>query len=284
MGFLSSVASGFGRAVLGRAFSRGDARRGHQLDNRFSLEKEQTLYDRAMARGMTPQEYYGSSAPGTTGPSGGAQVLGNATQQSVGEAAKMAFDATQRDADRKVTMRGQDAQVEAAKYSADQSRQATQDTVVGSVSVQQLRNMMEDRKLTILERDFEEIRLRAAAEQLELTKQEVKIATNKAATTTPKWEREMKLYSMGFDNVLQTMQLDRAGIEDLRDISKLSDSEYAALLQTIIGNSSTIARELKGVVRSVKDLYQWLKNLPKEDTLNIQEWMSGPTLGSTSAK
>ena len=68
---------------------------------------------------MTPQEYYGSPAPGVGGPSGGAQVLGNmATQEGIANRQIFA-SALGAAADREVQKRGQDVQLEQTRIQAE---------------------------------------------------------------------------------------------------------------------------------------------------------------------
>ena len=257
--------------VLGRNEGRSNLQQGHEQDVKWSLHKENELWSRAEARGLTPQEYYGSAAPGAGGTSGGGQVLGSQTNVQN----QLKYDMYNKEMDRKTTLGVARINADAQKYSADQSRQATQDQVTGNVAVQELRNLMEDRKINILEREFEEIRLRAAQASLDLTREQIKKAVNEVVTSTPKYQREMKLLSMGFDNTIQTMILNRAGVSDPKDMSKLTEEEYEALLQTMLGHSSTLGRELKGIVQSVKDLINFLQGLPKKDNP-----FSGPTIGS----
>lgn len=254
---------------LGSNFDGGERRqqqkKGLEYENRYFLEREQELYRRGVVeRGLTPQEYYGSPAPGQSGPGGTVgQTLGNQSNVQNQLNTQVAMELYK-------TKMQTDAQIKVANI----GRQGTQDTVAGNVAVQELRNLVEQQKVDLTRRQLEEVAIPAAAAQIGLTEEQIKVAINEIATSDPSFKREITLLTMGFDNTLQNMILRKNGVT-LENMHKLSDEKYAALMAEMLGYSSKIGRELRGVVQSAADLIRALQDLPRQ---KID--FTGPTIGS----
>ena len=267
------------RDTLGNSRNRRNVRYGHELDNRYSLEREGELYNRAMERGLTPQEYYGSPAPGAPGVSGGAQTLGNASNQQTMQTTQLMAEAAGKAADRAVMRRGQDtqkevaeiqaeAQTSAAETAADASRENTKDTVTTNLAIARLNNLIKSRQLDLSEREFNEVTLPAAAANIGLTEQQTKKVIQEVMTSAPDFVRGNILLTMGFDNTLQNMVLKRFDVDptSTKSMQKLSDDEYEKILTIMLGYSSRIRRELSGTNISIKDAINWLiENSTKRD-------------------
>lgn len=264
------------RSRLGRQISTG-----HRLDNRYSLEKEEALYARAMERGLTPQEYYGSSAPGAPGVSGGAQVLGNQSNQARMQATQLAADAAGKAADRAVQKDiakiHADASVKSAVLGSTATQEAATTAATASVAVARLNNLLREREITLKEQEYNEVIVPAAAEKLLRSKQETKRMINEVATTTPKWKRWEVLTKLGFDNTIQNMIINRHGIDPTNpeSMSNISKEKFEKILGLMLGASSRSYREFSGIGKTVKSFYEWLYNLPKSEVD-----FTGPTLGS----
>ena len=272
-------------ALEGSGSRRRDVRLGHEYDLDFSLRKEDELWKRAKARGLTPQEYYGSSAAGGAGGgvSGGAQVLGNSkthVQTAKMQALTQLGNAA---AERQTRLDVARVQADAQKYSADKAYQGVGDQIVGNVAIQELRNLIEQQKFNLNERTFKEVTLPAAQEKLRKTKQEVNKLLNEVATSTPKWQRWKVLTQLGFDNTIQNMLINKHGIDPTskESMQGISDQKFKAILAAMIANSSYSFKEFSGIGTSLKTFFEWLQSLPKA---NLEGLMKTPTFTGPPAR
>ena len=283
---------GGGAAILGSGGSRGDVAAGLRMEMNTSMQKEAGLWARAQQRGLTPQEYYGSSAAGANNVSGSAaSTLGNAATEKRKLASTMLTEAYQRGQDRKNALDIAKVQADATKTAASTAAGAQTEsatiTQTGQVAIAQLRNILEDRKVKVTERQFEEITLPAAAANLALTTAQVEKAVNEIATSAPDFVKEKILLQMGFENTIQNMVLKRHGLDPTSELSmkSISDDKYAQILTEMLGASSAVGRELRGLATTAHEIVQRLMNFGGE----FKEHVLGPlgqppTLGSTTAK
>ena len=283
---------GGGAAILGSGGSRGDVAAGLRMETHYSMQKEDSLWQRAKARGLTPQEYYGSSAAGSSGVSGSAaQTLGNAASQKRQAMAGIMTEAYQRGQDRKNALDIAKVQADATKTAASTAAGAQTEsatiTQTGQVAIAQLRNLLEERKIKVTERQYEEIALPAAAANLALTTAQVEKAVNEIATTAPDFVIEKILLQMGFENTIQNMVLKRHGLDPTSELSmkSIDDDKYKEILTEMLGASSAVGRELRGLATTAHEIVQRLMNFGSE----FKEHVLGPlgrppTVGSTTAK
>lgn len=263
------------------SFGNG-ARRGAKRDYRYYKKRDAYDWARARERGLSPQEFYGSPAAGNTPDSANTQVLGNQSTALMQMAGQLGSEAVQKAKDRKNAKEIAKIQSEATMYAADQSRQASQDQVVGNIAVQELQNVVQNRQIDLKERELEEISLKAAEQNIQLTKKQIQLAANEIANTAPDWVKKRIIMQMGVDNSLQTFILARhkINLSKPEDIQNMTDEQYQEVLTTLLGYNSAIGKELRGLGLSAKDLVKKIMSLdwtiPESDITGPQR----PSLGS----
>ena len=221
-------------SAIGSNFDRGEDRqstkKGLEYENRYFLRRENELWQRGVQRGLTPQEYYNSPAPGQGGPSGsvGATLGRNrdVDQQNMQQAAialqqtKMQTDA-QRDVARIQTdavTRGQDLNYDIASQTLN------------------------------LDRARLEIERNKAAATIGKTNKEVDMLVNQIATSKPKFVLLMKQLSMGPLNLLTELTMRHHGIALSNDsFQKMQPEEREKILDEIIALSSKFRIEQSGL-------------------------------------
>lgn len=227
-----AVAGAVGGAILGGVTGDWASERGASRDYDYSLKKEDALYARAQERGLTPQEYYGSNAPGSANVSGSGQVLGNSLNTGIAAGTQAAMQAREKEKDREnakeiaeiqagATMRGQDTQ---AQIAANQ--------------------------LALENRKFTEIALRESASKLNLQEQQIAIAVNEVTTSSPKWEMMMKNLTMGPDNMWVQSYIEHTGINPITDpesFKKLPKEERKKFLLGFLAYGSATQKEMMGI-------------------------------------
>lgn len=235
MPFFEKMIEGLGGAIGGSLLGASNARTGARIDTRAKLGQEQKLWERAQSRGLTPQEYYGSPAPGNPSSSGAAQVIGNQANQMTSQAMQLGTQVRENEKDRQnalrieeiragVQERGQDLQFETALRSYN--LQATQ---------------------------YFETTVPQIAANIKKTEQETAVLINDAITSTPKFVEMMKLLSMGPDNVYVAAVLEAAGVKTIDDIGNLPKAEQQKILAQMLTGKSTIAREAAGFTGQIDD-------------------------------
>ncbi|NNE63031.1 MAG: hypothetical protein HKN34_03010 [Gammaproteobacteria bacterium] len=215
-------------SVIGYNKAGKMARKGMRYDRR----QERHFYNIAtQERGLTPQEYYGSPAPGGSS-TAGVQMMGNAHAQNM-QALGDAQAATQLGVAK--------IQADAQKYSADKA--------AGEKSA--------DRDQRI--KEYENIHLPQAQEQLKKTRAETEKIVNDVATSDPKFVRAVKLLSMGPANMAATIVLEKYGVKDPAELEKLSTEEKRLLLTEMLGNESVARKEIQGLIElSEQKLKDWI--------------------------
>lgn len=227
-----AVAGAVGGAILGGVTGDWASERGAERDVEYGLKKEQELYARAQERGLTPQEYYGSGAPGSANVSGSGQVIGNSLNATMAKGVDAAIASTERDKDRQnakeiaeiqagVTTRGQDTQAQIAANA-----------------------------LALENRKFNEIALRESASKLNLQEQQIAKAINEVTTSSPKWEMMMKNLTMGPDNMWVQSYIEHTGINPITDpegFKKLPQEERKKFLLGFLAYGSNTQKEMMGL-------------------------------------
>lgn len=273
----ASLGAAVGSKLLGSGASGSKVKRHLRWENRYFFRRERELYHRAVDRGLTPQEYYGSPAPGVSGPSGSmAATLGNAENQAAIAGSEIAAQAFGKSQDRAVLKRGQDtqlavaklqagAQIESAKIGAGATKEAATITQTGQVAIARLRNLLEERKISLAEKEFDKVTLPAAEANIGLTREQIKVAVNQIATTTPEFIRGNILLQMGFDNTMQNMILKRHDVDptSVKSMQSLSSEEFESLMTLMLGYSSAIGRETRGIASTANDLVSYILGLVK---------------------
>ena len=294
---LGSVGSALGIGVLDKnlgsksrpAYSQGEVLQQIQMGNALDLQNQKDMFDYRIsygkALGMTNYEMMmGPAAGAGGGTTGSGQTLGNSA--SAVNQAKMQADTATREnrANRAAGIIQTAMQTDAQKYAADRAAGATIGSAEISAGVQQARNVIEQGKLDLASREFEQATLPAAQENLRLTEQQVKKATNDVATSTPEFLRAMKILTMSAENLIATIMVNGQPVDvtDPKQLSKLSVSERAKLLTAMIGASSHTYRESTGIqAKGSEVLDVWLDQLSKKPVQYESGAKGYPVLGDS---
>lgn len=249
------------RPGLGRA--REATRQGHQLDQDFTLGTEQKMFDRASERGMTPQEYYGSSAPGGSKVSGGAQVLGNNSTQIEAQAMQDKRQQRQAHAERSTrllqTQMTTDAQIKSAQISAGtatRGQDITESTTKRGQDINQatttrgqdLQNAIASKNYVLAKKQLAN-QTRKLQADLKISRQQFIKLTNEIATSDPKFQLYITKLKMGVDNMVAEFLQNSYGINilDKESVQAMSTSQRAKFIQEIAGLNSFAFKEASGI-------------------------------------
>lgn len=295
-GALATIGTAFVGSVTNRGGSRADIRYGHSSDNRYALAKESELYDRARDRGLTPQEYYGSSAPGVSGPSGAASVLGNSRtqrdiqrQQSITAAGQAAADRQNRLDTTNIQAR---TQIETAKIQAGTQTRGQDITEGVQQRGQDITEKIGMGNLHLNTEKYLKIQIPQAAANLKKTTQEVNKIINEVATSTPKFLKMIKIMTMGSDNSYGLAIQNMLGIDisNVKQMQSLPVDTRRKLLAGLLSGSSNAAKEFAGFSGNID---QWLDTIAMgisksidavSDTFKPGIEPANPTLGRRSRK
>lgn len=251
MPVITAAAIGVGGSILGgmmgKKAGRSNAKLGAQLDYERDMKTEASLWQRAEERGLTPQEYYGSGAPGSaTGASGSAQVIGNQqnamAQQmgQLGQQAALTVSENQKNRDNAKEIAA--IQAGAQKYGTDKQFEVAMG------------------RLHLDTRQYLEIQIPQAAANINKTEHETMRLVNEIATSDPKFVKAMKIMTMGSDNSygLAIQKMLGIDISDDKQMQSLSADQRSKLLAGLLSGGSTAAKELAGFSGSIE---QWLDTM-----------------------
>lgn len=195
-----------------------------RFNDRRARKNEWDFY---RGQGATIPEIMGSGGVGT-GSQTGSTVLGN--QQAELNRIKMqqSYDREQRNLDRAVLMRGQDAGIQQAGISAGASRYGAD--VSERIAMAKL-DLEKDRYASI----------------------ELPRGLNEIVTTAPDWKRQELLAKMGVDNALATAIMGSKGIDimDPNTLQDMSTQEFRQLIRDIYGYQSRVFGESAGAATIV---------------------------------
>lgn len=247
--------------------SRSDVRMGHSEDTRSFKERDIYSWNQAKSRGLTPQEFYGSSASGGSSSSGGANVLGNSQDKQQQLKQQQSQETSERQKDR-IT------QIAQTKMQTDTQKQVAE-IQTGTTRRGQDITQSTAAKALSLSREQLNLSKQTVAAQLKISEQQLVTATNQTITSAPKWQRMMKLLTMGPDNVFATAYMEMEGIDPtmkggLDHLTKLQKKRF---LDGLIAYKSRTAGEISGLARLFG-----LSN-PSENT-----YTGPPTLGAGNKK
>jgi hypothetical protein len=162
---------------------------------------------------------------------------------------QQSYDHLQRELDRQVQMRGQDASVESAKIGASASMYGADTSA-----------RIADARLALESERFKRIELPKGLSEV--------------ITSTPEWKRQELLAKMGVDNVMATAIAGARGIDvmDPDSLKKMSPSEFRKLAIEIYGLQSTIFRETAGGAHIIDSGLREGAG----DAKKLWEWFTGP--------
>ena len=250
----AAIGGAIGGAVLGSVTGERAAKHGASIDKRSKLRTEEALWGRAQERGLTPQEYYGSSAPGgAMGASGAGQVLGNSMNQQSAAMSQAAQQTSENEKDR----------VNAKEIAQIQAGTQTRGQDITAGTTQRGQDITANTQSNILnfqKKNYLQIQVPQAAANLNKTTQEVNKIINEVATSTPKFIKMLKVMTMGSDNSYGLAIQNMLGIDisDPKQMESLSPDMRRKLLAGLLSGSSTAAKELSGITGSIS---QWIDTM-----------------------
>ena len=291
----SSLGGGIGGAIVGGMFgqSEGSRRRENRrnqadileqitLGNQLDIENQKAMFDHRLnagfSRGLTPQEMFGSPAAGAGGgTTGSGQTLGNqASAQSIAskqlrQQQQMQYQTlgVQAATQLQQTKMQTDAQRDVAKIGAG----ATVESAEISAAVQDARNLIESRRLDLDTRRYEEVTVKAAAENLKLTKQQTLKVTNEVATSKPDFLRAMKILTMSAENLIATVMVNGQPVDvtDRQKLSKMTVAQKSKLLNGLIAMQSHSYRESSGIGAKARDVFETFLSTLENNRANLIE-------------
>ena len=218
---------------------------GNDLDIRNQKEMFDYRINQGISSGMTPYEMFmGPAAGAGGGTTGSGQTLGNSAQQQ--NAVRQKAQADMAAQQRNIMAQGA-IQLEQTRMQTDAQRDVAAIQAGTQTRGQDIQKEIADNVLSLNQRELEEIKIPQAAAQLGLTKQQLQSEINKTATSTPKFQKEMKQLSMGPANLLVELTMRDMGISLADDsFMKLSESQRKKFLDKLVALASTMYVETSG--------------------------------------
>lgn len=270
MSFLETTGSALGTAfgggvggavggVLGNAVGglfgssdKPDMEEQVRLGHKYDLQSQKKFYrwkhQYGTKHGMTDYEMFMGPAAGSTGGSTGAgQVLGNSANQQYMQEKQLersaAIEGAQREMDRQT-------ELEKARIQADASRDVAGINQETTLTVEQWRNAIANRQVSLSEKEYEEITKPLAAKNMAIKEMELELITNQVATSTPEWERWRLMQQMGVDNMLVSAISNRLGINvtDQKQMQGLSEEKFEKLITLALSAQSYTRKEVEGIL------------------------------------
>ena len=258
------AAGGFiGDAILGSSAAK-KARRATYEGIRWDLQAQKDMFDyriqRGQDEGMTAYEMFmGPAAGAGGGTTGTGQALGNQAMQQAQMRQEAFRVAKERALDRQTDLAKTQMQTDAQKYSADRAADATTGAAgIGakaSVYGSTLRYLIDNQQLKLNQRTFEEVTLPAAAENLNLTKEQTRLVINQIATSEPEFVKFMKFLTMGPENIKATFPTALTGINPAKPetVKNATKEERERYLSLVLGLTSNTLSEGMGAQQLLQD-------------------------------
>lgn len=222
--------------LVGGGESRQRAKKGLEYENRYFLKREQELYRRGVVeRGLTPQEWYGSPAPGQSGPGGN---VGSTLGNEANAMKSIASDSIQRQRDRDTQLAVTKMQTDAAIKAATIGAGAT----TGAADIQAEAQKFIAANRLKLDQQTLALNIVHTASKLRIEKQQLKKLINEVATSDPKFVMLMKRLSMGIENMISEYFQRHHGI-DFDNFRSLPDEKREELIGNMIAMRSHLTAE-----------------------------------------
>ncbi len=240
-------------------FNIEDVKAGHAAD--LDSHRNTDAYDWRVAkqRGLTPQEFYGSSAAGGAGSSGGAQILGNSHDRQQSIQADQAQQSQERQKDRTTqlqqTQMQTQAQIQTAEIAAGQSGQNVKlqtDTQRYSADLQ---NAIATKNYKLANQKLQTIDKPKLLAELNINSKQLQKLSNEIATSTPAFTLYMKKLSMGVDNMMVEFLQHSYGVDitNPKSVQSMSAAERAAFINHTAAIQSNVFKEAAGITLGVSD-------------------------------
>ena len=249
------------------------------LGNQMDMSNQKEMFDyrinQGIQAGMTPYEMYmGPAAGAGGGTSGSGNTLGNSQVQKDQQIVSQAMQREENIADRELALMQAKLQAEtqigtsqiaaeASKYQANASLLGNVGaTAAGMYNVQEqtktqrytaeIAAEIQQGKLDLDTRTYEETLKPAAAANIGKTEKETEKLLNEIATSTPEFVRQMKKWSMGVDNMMveyfsSVYGVDITNPDSIRRIPKSRRKEFLA---AVMAFQSNIGKEMAGIGQS----------------------------------
>lgn len=262
------IGAGLGQAIGGALFGGGSSQPnyaeqvqlGHKYDRQSQQQYFRWMHKYGKKHGMTDYEMFMGPAGGQSGGSTGAgATLGNAANQQEMQQKQIysaaSTEAINRELDR------QNA-VKIAQINADTQRDVAEIGYKGkeldaetTLTVEEWRNAIANRQVTLSEKEYQEITKPLAAKNLSLKEWELELLTNQVATSTPEWERWRLMQQMGVDNMLVSAISNRLGINvtNQKQMQDLSEEQFDKLITLALSAQSHTRKETEGIVALLRE-------------------------------
>ncbi len=252
-----ALAGGYGGPDEYEPFSASDVRLGHAEDTRSFKERDIYSWNQAKARGLTPQEYYGSSASGGSSSSGGANVLGNSQDKQRQLQSQQAQEVNERQKDRLTSIAQTKMQTDTQKTVAEiQSGTTKRGQDISSTTQKYTSNLQNDianKNYKLAKQKLEQIEKPKLQADLKISSQQFKKLSNDIATSTPKFTLYMKKLSMGVDNMMVEFLQHSYGVDitDPKSVQAMSPEQKTAFINHTAAINSHAFREAAGITLGV---------------------------------
>ena len=238
MGFIEKATEAAGTAfggipgaVVGGVLGNEFARQGAGIGTRQSLGYEAEMWKRAQDRGLTPQEYYGSPAPGASPNAGGGQVIGNQAAQLSSQSMQLAQQASE-------NQKNRDNALEIARIQSGDKRYGH------DIQAEIAANILS------LDREKWQQMQKQVAMDLKISEQKLKQEINNVVTSAPEFVMRKISLQMGPDNEWVQAYKAHHGIDPINnpeDFKKMSHQERADFLMGFIAYKSHFMKEASGL-------------------------------------
>jgi hypothetical protein len=261
---------------------------GNEMD--MSNQKEMFDYriQQGMQHGMTAYEMFmGPAAGAGGGTTGSGQTLGNSQSQKDQQMAQAMTQREENRADRMTQLAQTEMQTraqlaaaemqadaskyganqsliaslgssymssEASKYGADQSAAASQygadRAATTQMKVARINENLKRWDLSMKSTELYHKTLPMAAQEIQINEARLDKALNEVVTSSPKYQKALKIMTMSVDNSTNSMLQARFGVDvtDAKQMQSLSEKEFRNVLSVFIAAGSKINQELQGLL------------------------------------
>lgn len=246
-GITNSIMGAIDRPPTTKRMSQYGVRLGHSEDTRSYKERDQYDWQQAKNRGLTPQEFYGSSAAGGSSSSGGANVLGNSLDKQNIQKQSMHQESQQRNLDRAT-------QLQQTKMQTDSQQTVAQIQAGVQTAGQKITETLGQGNLKVMQAKLANDTRKLKAD-LRISDQQFKLLSNQIAISTKKFTLYMKKLSMGVDNMMVEFLQHSYGVDitDPKSVQAMSPAQKAAFINHTAAINSHAFREAAGITLGVSD-------------------------------
>ena len=224
------------------------------LGNEMDLQNQKEMFDyridQGLSHGLTTWEMFlgpaGGAGGGTTN---SGQTLGNAANEQIAQTRANKMQMQENAADRATALAQTQMQTNAQTKTAQIAANATTGAAQISAAAQNLKTAIEEKRLALDTRNFEEVILPQASIELDISKEQLEQQINATAQSTPEWNLMMKRLTMGMDNLMVEFVVKTTGIDptDQKSIDSASLEERKKFLMLTAALSSTAYKEAAGL-------------------------------------